>query len=618
MSAGDTVRLLALFAASLTFLACGGESLPQGEARWVVERPWMAGPMAPNARSSAGNVSRPRWAAATFEVELAPEPGARVELELAPVEPGAGPGELTMSLERSGESLRIQASALGPERPGPRPWYRFRFPLEGVRDGAYRITFEADAEALETSAKWLVSAPRVLQRRSIDRRLNVLYVTIDTLRADHLGCYGHDRPTSPNIDALARSGVRFERAISQAPWTLPSYASLFTGRLPESHGVVHVEERFSDSLTSFVELFARSEYATGAVVSGTFTDSYWGFDQGFDSYDDLGMVVDDDAPPGGDPTDIQAMDRHAHKRVTSAEVTEKALRWLEEHRDQRFLLLAHYFDPHYDYVAHSGISELFPPRPAPGATEVRDVDRMHAAYEGEIAFTDRYVGALLSGLEALGLAGETIVVLQADHGEAFEEHGMAGHGGSLHNEELWVPLLMRVPGIAPRTVAEPVGVLDVGPTLLALCDLPGEGPSQGFSLAPLLRGDTLARTSPVSSSLYRSFAPGPARRGMQFQYRVEQDDACFLGDLRPKHRARWMFDWRADPAQLHDLAPQEVERSISIEERYLAARELWWLERPEPDSLTMRPETLDTLQGLGYAGNADDESPNGEDRDEHR
>lgn len=292
------------------------------------------------------------------------------------------------------------------------------------------------------------------------RRPNVLFVSIDTLRADHLGFDGWPRPTSPNLDALAAKSVVFENAQSASSWTLPSLASLMTSMQASAHACDQIASRLDPSYTTCAEILRDSGYDTAFVASHVFLSAGYGLQQGF-THVDTRILQDETA-------------------ITSPAVTDWGLAWLENKAAADdgvpWFLWLHYFDPHAPYLVHEGISERF-------GTE-SDLDR----YDGEIAFTDQHLGRLFEAFERLGCAENTILVIVADHGEEFGEHGLQGHGYDLHEEVVRVPLVVRVPGIAPRRVSEVVPTVDLMPTLLELCGARARHEVEGRSLLPLLSG----------------------------------------------------------------------------------------------------------------------------------
>ena len=270
-------------------------------------------------------------------------------------------------------------------------------------------------------------------------RSNALLIVIDTLRADHLGCYGYPRNTSPAIDALAREGTRFARAYSAAPWTMPSVASIFTGLYPSAHGATSVQMPLPDSVTTLAEVVKAHGFATSGVVSHNLVSKETlNFGQGFDVY------FEDEAKG------------HAH--VSTPGVTKQAIERLQYHasQDEPFLLFVHYFDPHFDYQNHAGIDFAAPRRGRLTGREPyarlkklfprlrkEEVEFIRDLYDEEIRLIDGGVGRLLSELSMLGLDDTTVVVLTADHGEEFGEHGSIGHTRSLYEELVHVPLIIR-------------------------------------------------------------------------------------------------------------------------------------------------------------------------------
>jgi arylsulfatase A-like enzyme len=596
-------------------------------------------PAADEVRASVEDVTRPLWGAnGACDVTLSGAAGSAIEFELASAGdektlPGLrAPERVELRFEVAGASTALPLTRLPPttkpkEGMVPRAWKRYRADASGAK-GAGRLTLAVDGKPAGRGSGYLTSIPRVLDAVDAVARKNVLIVTVDTLRADYLSCYGHDRPTSPRIDGLAKEGVLFERCVSQAPWTLPSYSAIFSSLVCESHGVVRRNQKFGCDQVTFIEELAKAGYATGGIAWGTFTDAFWGFDQGFDDYDDLGMVVDESnlggtyAKGGADPADKEAMEAAAHRRITSPEVVEKAVHWIDAHRDRRFVLFAHFFDPHEDFLEHPGISEKFPPRPVgadfpnPGAARDPETDKLRALYEGEIAFTDQWIGKLLDHVRELGLWDDTIVVLCADHGEQFKEHGdNVGHGSSLFNEEVHVPLILRVPGVAPARVASPAANLDLGPTLLELAQAaPGsEWAPQGRSLVPFLSDPTAQRDEPVLSSQFRP-APLDAIKWpdeplhLQLAHRVDRgDDAAIVYYPYGKQAGHtFLFDWVKNPWQdlRQNLAGPMKDKLQRMLDYYRKLRPS--LVPKKSTEVKIDENQQRTLNGLGYTNDKDE------------
>lgn len=313
-------------------------------------------------------------------------------------------------------------------------------------------------------------------------RFNLLVVLVDTLRADHLACYGYSRDTSPTIDGLAAEGILFEECLAPAPWTIASTATLLTGLEPFAHGFVRPEfAPLAPAAVTIAEVLRDRGYRTAGFSGNMLISELSGFDQGFSPL-------------------------HTDVWGKAPTLNAGAIPWLRENGPRgRFFLYMHYFDPHDPYDDPEGLwrsyAGLAPGAPAgeercrngdieeafqsmrdgedPGLTaadKVRLVDR----YDGEIRFVDGEIGKLLAEVRALGLEDETVVVFTSDHGEQFFEHGGMKHGSSLFREELHVPLVFRVPGGRKgERRPERVGLVDVFPTVLGLLGIDAPGPVDG-------------------------------------------------------------------------------------------------------------------------------------------
>lgn len=410
--------------------------------------------------------------------------------------------------------------------------------------------------------------------------LNVLLISIDTQRADRLGFYGYARPTSPHLDAFAAGAVVFEEAEASAPWTLPSLASVMTGEVTSTHNCWNYGSVLDDSFPTLAELLLAAGYDTACVVSHLFTTSRHGLQQGFVHTDDTY------AYPEIEPAD----------NVTSQVITDKGIRFLEHAQassDEPWLLWLHYFDPHREYMSHAGLSEQFvTPGERSQAAVLGDV------YDGEVRYTDEHVGRLLERLGTLGLAENTLVVLVADHGEEFQEHGGWGHGHSLHREVLHVPLVFRAPGLAPRRVRELARQIDVLPTVLELLGLTAPAGLPGRSLRAALRGQPLAAPERFGAlAEHDNHNPKTQLDG----WRTERYRLIRAGLEGPPR----LYDLAADPGEQQDVAaqhPDVVQELLEELERAKAAgaerARLFGVAR----AVTLTPGLQDALDGLGYGG----------------
>jgi arylsulfatase len=415
-------------------------------------------------------------------------------------------------------------------------------------------------------------------------RPNVLLVVVDTLRVDHLGCYGYDRATSPALDRLAAEGVRFEYAYSQAPWTTPSIGSLLTSRYPSEIGIHDDRSVLEEDLVLLPEVLAEHGYATGAVVSHHFCSSRWNFDQGFESFDESNVL--------------------GHAAVTSEDVTLRALEFVDAAREGPFFLWTHYFDPHFAYIGHD--EHPFPgpedyDGPIGDGLEYRVIYKMRNVltdedmgelirfYDSEIAHTDRWIGALFDGLRERGLWDDLLVVFTADHGEEFRDHGGLGHSRTVYQETVHVPLLIKRPGgrDAGQVQSAPVPLLDLFPTIL---DHAGIGPSDTARGRPLFAPDPDERTV-ISETSRKGGVRGVVQGRYKLIHRVEADEVS-------------LFDVVADPGETEDLAASHPE----LVEGMRADLTLWdrMIELRDATQIELSEEERERLRKLGYI-DAEDE-----------
>jgi arylsulfatase A-like enzyme len=346
---------------------------------------------------------------------------------------------------------------------------------------------------------WVVLAGLLLSGCAPEEKVSgIVLISIDTLRADHLGCYGYSRETSPFLDQLAARGARFEQAISPSSWTLPSHASMLTGLYPSSHRAVDATSSIAPSAVTVAELLQGEGFATGAVVTSWFVSANYGFHRGFDWFQDLD----------------QTPHEKADETVDARQVIDLAAEWLEARADQRFFLFLHLYDTHYAYNPPHPYRDLF-------ATDYKGPRRKYrrykhykrkpptaerlafemSMYDGEIRYVDDQLARLYGILDGLGLQENTVIMVTSDHGEEFGERGSWGHGHTLFEEQVHVPLLVTGPGIeGQQTIAAQVGLVDLPPTLLELVGLPSPEGMHGRSLAPLLRGQVAESRSAAANS----------------------------------------------------------------------------------------------------------------------
>ncbi len=402
---------------------------------------------------------------------------------------------------------------------------------------------------------------------------NVLLVTLDTVRADHVGCYGDRAAETPALDRLAREGVRFAWASSPVPLTLPAHSSLLSGLLPPHHGLRNNGAgSFPAETATLATALAAAGYRTAAFVGAYVLDHRFGLARGFSTYDDR---MERDAS-GGVPED-------GERRGDA--VVDRALAWLtanaegEGGRAHPFFLWVHLYDAHAPYDPPSPYRERHAGRP----------------YDGEIAFADAQLGRLLAALDRAGLAASTVVAAAADHGEALGEHGELTHGLLLYEPTLRVPLLLRAPGrLAPRTVATPVSLVDLAPTLAALAGhplpaLPGAR-LDGRDLSAAL----LAGAEPAAADLYAE-TRYPALFGWSPLAALTRRGRKYIRSTRPE-----LYDLARDPGEAHDLLAADPGAGRGFSDRLA---ELSAGERMAP-AAPLSAEERARLESLGYAAPA--------------
>lgn len=396
---------------------------------------------------------------------------------------------------------------------------------------------------------------------------NVLLVTMDTTRADHIGCYGSDRVRTPIIDGLADRGVLFENAYTPAVMTLPSHTSIMSGQIPPAHGVrMNGSALVRPEVETLAEILRAAGYRTGAVVSAVVLDSMFGLDQGFEFYDD-------NLPESG-PHDVFFAQRPA------GAVTDAALSWLKGARAGRWFFWAHYFDPHTPFKPPSPFREQYGSK----------------GYEGEIAYMDSEIGRLLSGIEELGAADRTIVIVVGDHGEGLRDHGEMSHGVFIYDETSRVPMIAVVPGFVegPRRVPGIVRTVDVMPTILDLLRLPARPAVAGVSLWPLMSGasEELGLEAYIESSasaLMYGWSPLAALRAGPWKY---------IHAPTPE-----LYNLESDPGERTNLVVSERGTADRLREELRGM--LGEVVRIEGDgSVALSPEQEARLRSLGYTGGA--------------
>lgn len=417
--------------------------------------------------------------------------------------------------------------------------------------------------------------------------MNVLLIVVDTLRADHLGCYGYARNTSPHIDAFAARSVLFEQHIATAIPTHPAFTTLHTGQYSITHGIVAHGggNELKPNLPWMPSLFQKQGYTTCAVDN--LADWFPGFRRGFEFY-------------------IDPMQRRVlGLKATNRDLNRRAIPWLKQHAREPFFLMVHYWDPHTPYMPPRAYRKLFysgdPCDPSNTTLEgmtnhplgrawreawfsklgngITDAEYIVALYDAELRFTDEGVGQLLKALDETGQADNTLVVITGDHGELMYRHGIFFDHHGLYDGNLHTPLIVRHPKLAPRRVARMTAHIDVAPTLLDLCGVEVPEAVEGVSLAPWMRGET---EEPV-----RDFVVSQECT-WQMKWSIRTERHKFIVAREPDFYGtpmRELYDLQADPDELHNIAEDQPDVARELETRL----EAWLAEMMAKNGLDRDP-----------------------------
>ena len=400
-----------------------------------------------------------------------------------------------------------------------------------------------------------------------DKAPNLVVITIDTLRADHLGCYGYSQIHTPNIDSFAADNVKFERAFTPIPITLPSHTVIFTGTYPMLNGMHDFSgNRLGAQQQTLASVLKAHGYTTGAVVASAVLDSRFGLNRGFDFYYDhfdFNRLEE---------SNLDEMERPGNV------VADQALDWLSKNYQTRFFLWMHLYDPHYPYRPPAPYSEEYKSHP----------------YDGEIAFADEQVGRLLRFLKEKNLYHNTLVVLSGDHGEGLGEHGEATHGFFIYNSTLRVPLLFHLPPTTPaHQITRHVSTIDIMPTILEILKVPVPREVQGESLLPLISG----KKPDEPSYLYaETFLPRLHFNWSELRG-IENERYHFI--LAPKPE---LYDLTKDPKELQNLYSDKKAVSEELRAKLAALIHDYTPGQELAEKTGLDPALMERLKSLGYAG----------------
>ncbi len=401
---------------------------------------------------------------------------------------------------------------------------------------------------------------------SDNKDYNLLIITVDTQRADRLGCYGNEEGLTPNADKLAKEGVLFENAFTTVPMTLPAHASLFTSLYPQSHGArENTVSSLDDGFTTLAEILSDKGFNTAAITAAIVVNSGKGLAQGFDYYDDK-LDVDEkhanlpDAP---------------YRR--GVDVAEKAVKWLKGRPEGNFFLWAHFFDPHFPYNAPSQYAEKYGEN----------------SYEGEVAYADYCVGTVLDYLEKEKLLEKTIIVYLGDHGESLGEHGEDTHGYFAYNSTIKIPMIIKEPDRQHNGIKRSyaVSIIDIFPTVLDILGIPEPDGIEGKSLVPLIEENTKIHDLLFFESMQAYIALGWSALAGSIQ-----DNWKYIRSGREE-----LYNLAVDGGEQNNLAVGEKDRTESffsvLCRDYLSKKPAFISDEQE-----ISAEEQEKLASLGYLG----------------
>lgn len=470
-----------------------------------------------------------------------------------------------------------------------------------------RVLLSLVAVLLAFAVPVLSTAAADVSDAAAEKPPNIIILVVDTLRQDHLGCYGYFRDTTPQIDSLAEAGVRFAQAVTVMPHTLPTHISLFTSRYPAEHGVMMNGEVYDGRYTTLAEILANDGYATAAFVGAHPLHSKFGIGKGFQTYHDFD-----------------------HWKTSADHVTRESLDWLETHAGTPFFLWLNFYDPHVPYspperlrekfAADNALKEWAGGRGTSSFENWADVfDRTTithirtppgqlaffknlSLYDAEVAFADEAVGQVISALDDKSLLDRSLVVLLSDHGEGLGDHDFWFHGLHLYEEQVLIPLVFRFPGAeyAGRVVESQTSILDVMPTILDFLDLEEPDGVRGDSLMNLMTKERRKRPTHHAFSESRVYPPkkprGPAHWTKVRRHSVRTPRWKLV---RTTEGEEILYDLNADPEELADISASNRKQTRRLGRaltRWLASiPEV--LDRAEPE---LSEEDREKLKSLGY------------------
>lgn len=455
-------------------------------------------------------------------------------------------------------------------------------PAKGVVAVSIRFTDKDGADlAQPAELKLAMSDPVIHDKAGYGLKKGVIFISVDTLRRDHVGAYGYAKPTTPTLDALAKAGVLADDAVSVSSWTLPSHLSMMTSVLPGTHGGTDMKRAFNHSVPTVAELLRAQGVATHAVTSHLYVSKIYGVDAGFDSMN------------------------FRQDRLAS-NVANHAMDLIDRFGDRPFFIFLHFYDPHWHYAPPAETLKIFEPIPYLGkmtgnlndfqklrADQVKpaDLDHLRALYDGEIRYTDNEIARLMTHLKERDALRNTLMVVTSDHGEEFLEHGSWEHQKTLYEEVIRIPLIVSGTGVAARRETQPVDLLDIAPTILDFLSV---------KPVPTMKGVSLLRSVPDHREMYGETDNTLDGSRLSFLRNGSQSWKAILRSdpLKKVVRSSEWFDLAKDPAENTNRPPADSLRA-SIESR---AQDVALKSRSTAatKAVVLSSEQREALKALGY------------------
>jgi arylsulfatase A-like enzyme len=429
---------------------------------------------------------------------------------------------------------------------------------------------------------------------------NCILIGIDTLRSDHTNLQSYPsnyRILTPNLQKLAKRGTIFQSAISQAPWTMPAFASILTGKYPHEHGAISLHGSLRKEAVTLAEIMREAGYFTAAVVSHFYVNAIRGFSQGFDSFNEDYVL--------------------GHGSITSEQITDEAIKVLDTHNSQSFFVFLHYFDPHFDWQNHNewdfsdaysgwlreephDIRNLRVKRHLLGAS---DINYLKDLYAEEIAYTDKHIGRLFDYLEKKKLDSKTLIIVVADHGEEFMERGWLGHTKSLHEEVIKVPLLVVLPKFDHKNpiAINTIETRSIFSMILDYIGLPFYSEGLAPSLVPMFQKNEVHKIQDISHSAYSSvwLPDAPVHSGNRVKISALHTNRWKL-IIDHTRQQEYLFNLEKDPGETTNLIAEETKVLQKMRPMLKDWLRKMLKTRHEIMHLEMRQEEINKLISLGY------------------